>query len=182
MTLLLYSIDSPTLPKSIVFTRVFLQIICTRVFLHSQCTTYKVFLQYQSIYTVSCIKYFYNARVFIHNICTKYLYSISTLNSSNIHHITHQQKKTTPVTILYAADITQQPKKTTLYSSKDKNEFYFEAFLSGILFSFRRAELSPLSVRFKPLSTHFIFSENSNINPGNSYTNFTKIRNSNNRT
>ena len=163
MTLLLYSIDSPTLPKSIVFTRVFLQIICTRVFLHSQCTTYKVFLQYKSIYTVSCTRYFYSTRVFIHSICTKYLYNISTLNSRNIHHITHQQKKMTPVTILYAADITQQPKKRTLYSSKDKNESY--AFFSGIFFSCRGPELSPVSFSFKPLSTHFIFSENSNKSP-----------------
>jgi len=147
--------------------------------------------EYFYILIVQRIKYFYSTRVFIQyhvqSISTvqEYLYkayvqSISTLNSSNIHHITHQPKKTTQVTILYAADITQQPKKTTLYSSKDKNESYFEAFLSGILFSCRRAKLSPVSVRFKPLSTHFIFSENSNTNPRNSYTNLTEIRNSNN--
>jgi len=147
-------------------------IVCVQEYFYKLCAQ-----EYFYILSVQRIKYFYSTRVFIqyhlqsistitrvfiHSICTKYLYSISTLNSSNIHHITHQQKKTTPVTILYAADITQQPKKTTLYSSKDKNESYFEAFLSGILFSFRRAELSPVSVRFKHLSTHFIFSENSN--------------------
>ena len=142
---------------------------------------------------VQRITYFYSTRVFIQyhvqSISTvqEYLYksyvqSISTLNSSNIHHITQQPKKMTPVTILYAADITQQSKKTTLYSSKDKNEPYYEAFLSGIFFSCRRAELSPVSFRLKPLSTHFIFSENSNTNPRNSYTNLTKIRNSNNQT
>ena len=160
--------------------------MCTRVFLQSMCTTYKVFIQYKSIYTVSCTKYFYSTRVFIQSICTKYFYSISTLNSSNIHHIRQEPKKTTLVTILYATDITQQPKKTTIYSSKDQNESYFEAFLSGIFFSFRRAELSPVSFRFKPLSTHFIFSENSNTNPRsetrNSYTNLTEIRNSKNQT
>jgi hypothetical protein len=60
-------------------------------------------------------------------------------------------------------------KKTTLDSSKDKsqdkNESYFEPFLSGISLSCRRAELSPVFFPFTPLSTHFIFSENSHTNP-----------------
>lgn len=54
---------------------------------------------------------------------------------------------------------------TLLYTNNDKKESYFEAFMLGISLSCRAVELSSISFRFKPSSTHFIFSDNSNTNP-----------------
>ena len=146
MTLLLYSIPLPTICMLVVYV-------------------------YKSIYT----RYMY--KVFMKSICTKYFYTVI----SNIHPLfqvkvfiqikqkRHDTTNKAPYLQYYMQQTShtkqKRHKKTTLDSSKDKNKSNFETFLSGISLSCRRAELSPLSFRFTPLSSYFIFSENSNTNP-----------------